>query len=190
MVEIPAKRRLGQLSDVEDLAAERQPTPVHENHASLVRSVYQTVWSEFCEWSKQDFANSINDLGMPPADANTRVKDAEDSDIVGELGQLNLQERELTTLTDPHTIILEAPFEPPPSYDSCNPVSNNHFTGDDASHMPFLPLADDPSFDWKGYCVNYKYFAWQTKFFDSNREFYVRYVNSLSFKLSSTRNGG
>ncbi|KAJ4485173.1 hypothetical protein C8R41DRAFT_442405 [Lentinula lateritia] len=168
MVEIPAKRRLGQLSDVEDLAAERQPTPVHENHASLVRSVYQTVWSEFCEWSKQDFANSINDLGMPPADANTRVKDAEDSDIVGELGQLNLQERELTTLTDPHTIILEAPFEPPPSYDSCNPVSNNHFTGDDASHMPFLPLADDPSFDWKGYCVNYKYFAWQTKFFDSN----------------------
>ncbi|KAJ3880839.1 hypothetical protein F5051DRAFT_322974 [Lentinula edodes] len=110
----------------------------------------------------------MNDLGTPPADANTRVKDAEDSDIVGELGQLNLQERELTTLTDPHTIILEAPFEPPPSYDSCNPVSNNHFTGDDASHMPFLPLADDPSFDWKGYCVNYKYFAWQTKFFDSN----------------------
>ncbi|GAV98858.1 SET domain-containing protein [Lentinula edodes] len=163
-----SKRRLGQLSDVEDLAAERQPTPVHENHASLVRSVYQTVWNEFCEWCKQDFANSMNDLGTPPVDANTRVKDAEDSDIVGELGQLNLQERELTTLTDPHTIILEAPFEPPPSYDSCNPVSNNHFTGDDASHMPFLPLADDPSFDWKGYCVNYKYFAWQTKFFDSN----------------------
>ncbi|KAJ4485830.1 hypothetical protein J3R30DRAFT_3282052 [Lentinula aciculospora] len=81
---------------------------------------------------------------------------------------MDLLEPTSSTLVDPHIIALEAPFEPTPSYDSCNPISNNHFTGDDSNHMPFLPLADDPSFDWKEHCENYRYFAWQTRFFDSD----------------------
>ncbi|KAJ3781963.1 SET domain-containing protein [Lentinula aff. detonsa] len=158
---IPAKRRLEQLSDV-DATDEHQP----EDHALLIRQVYRTVWKEFDGWSNQDFNHSIKAL----VTISAREID-EDDIIVGGFGQLELQDSksELTTsyaLADPHIVKLKAPFKPTPSYDSCTPVSDNHFTGDDSSDMPFIPLADDPSFDWKEYCEQYKSFAWQNELFD------------------------
>ncbi|KAE9398446.1 SET domain-containing protein [Gymnopus androsaceus JB14] len=70
-----------------------------------------------------------------------------------------------------HIVSLQAPFKPAPSFDSCTPISNNQFTGDDPNDMPFIPLADDPSFDWKTHCEKYKSFSWGPgRVFDSDCE--------------------
>ncbi|KIK70705.1 hypothetical protein GYMLUDRAFT_89715 [Collybiopsis luxurians FD-317 M1] len=161
---IPTKRTSDQLSDVEQDFRTPSRITREENVPSLVAAVYRKVWHEYDEWSKEDFASSMNSL---ISGAGTR--DEVEDDIFEELEQLSLQETASTdTMPRPKIISLETPLEPTPLFNSCTPISSNQFTGDDSNHMPFIPLADDPSFDWKGHCEKYKDFEWQTTVFDSD----------------------
>ncbi|KIY44821.1 SET domain-containing protein, partial [Fistulina hepatica ATCC 64428] len=51
-------------------------------------------------------------------------------------------------------------FEPLPPYDSCRSVIRNDFHGDDPEPMPFLPYADDPSFNIPEYVDVYARMRW------------------------------
>ncbi|KAF9074813.1 hypothetical protein BDP27DRAFT_1257959 [Rhodocollybia butyracea] len=167
---IPTKRTSGQLSDAERNDRRPRTNGNSLDHASLVDAVYQGVCEEFDEWSKHDFEHAIESLTKK----STRNDHGIDEDIMEALERLGLDSRtdidhsSIQTLPPPRIITLEIPFEPTPLYTNCTPVSSNQFTGDDSSYMPFLPFADDPSFDWKEYCKTYKYFAWQSNFFDPN----------------------
>ncbi|KAJ3821298.1 hypothetical protein F5880DRAFT_1486342 [Lentinula raphanica] len=110
-------------------------------------------------------------------------------------------------MNDPEIITLKAPFDPAPSYTSCTPISDNHHTGDDPHDLPFFPLADDPTFDWKEYGKQYKSYAWNSDLFDSDLHAVVtetahrlHHQHGLSYAeiddtselplpLTSTRNG-
>ncbi|KZT66622.1 SET domain-containing protein [Daedalea quercina L-15889] len=52
-------------------------------------------------------------------------------------------------------------FRPCPAYEGCTLVATNVLQGDDPNSMPFIPLADDPTFDAADHCLDYDEFAWQ-----------------------------
>ncbi|RPD53881.1 SET domain-containing protein [Lentinus tigrinus ALCF2SS1-6] len=53
---------------------------------------------------------------------------------------------------------LPAPY---PRYESCPPINNNILLGDDSNYLPFMPFADDPTFDYHDYLADHKGLAWQ-----------------------------
>lgn len=63
----------------------------------------------------------------------------------------------MTSLQVVHTELLE----PHKSYEYCTPISRNIFRGDDDDMMPFIPYADDPTFDHVDHTLCYGSFAWQ-----------------------------
>ncbi|PIL34576.1 transcription factor [Ganoderma sinense ZZ0214-1] len=63
------------------------------------------------------------------------------------------------------TVSLPTPY---PSYESCTPTSRNILHGDDPHAMPFLPFADDPSFNPTDYVLDHKRLAWQEGYRDTD----------------------
>ncbi|KAG1877921.1 hypothetical protein DFJ58DRAFT_648419 [Suillus subalutaceus] len=55
-------------------------------------------------------------------------------------------------------------LEPHKSYEYCTPISRNIFRGDDDDMMPFIPYADDPTFDHVDHTLCYGSFAWQVDY--------------------------
>ena len=58
------------------------------------------------------------------------------------------------------------PLPPYPTYEFCTPVSWNISHGDDPIHAPFIPLADDPSFDFEDWAFAHEDFRWQQAHLD------------------------
>lgn len=52
-------------------------------------------------------------------------------------------------------------LESHPTYDSCAPLARSVFKGDDDDRMPFLPYADDPTFDHVDHSRWYGALGWQ-----------------------------
>jgi len=52
------------------------------------------------------------------------------------------------------------PFPPYPSYNACTPISRSIMVGDDSDKLPFIPFADDPTYDYRLDIENHSYFAW------------------------------
>lgn len=159
---IPIKRPSSQLSDFAE--ASRQSRKLRtadaiEDYASLVGAVFHNVCNEFDKWSKKALA-----------EAKQRMTTEENLETLFEgTDSLTTDTQALTRL---HTISLQDHIEPVPSYESCTPMPNNQFVGDDPNYIPFIPLADDPAFDWKVHSEKYKGFSWQTNFFDSDRKLF------------------
>ena len=64
--------------------------------------------------------------------------------------------------------IIATPPTPYPSYESCTPTSRNILHGDDPPAMPFLPFADDSSFDPTDYVLDHSRLAWQEGYRDTD----------------------
>jgi len=74
------------------------------------------------------------------------------------------------------------PFPPYPSYDACAPLSRNIMVGDDPDRLPFIPFADDPTYDYELDIGNHSYFAWPnlTQDPDSNYLYKFRSLDANS----------
>ena len=55
-----------------------------------------------------------------------------------------------------------------PEYESCTPINHNILLGDDSNYLPFMPFADDPTFDYRDYMYDHKGLAWQEVYRDSD----------------------
>ncbi|KAG1905918.1 uncharacterized protein F5891DRAFT_942630 [Suillus fuscotomentosus] len=80
-------------------------------------------------------------------------------------------------------------FEPHKPYEYCTPISRNIFRGDDDDMMPFIPYADDPTFDHVDHTLCYGSFAWQDDDYDPDLEvisleaaYRLRTVHSLLYQ--------
>ncbi|KAI9060749.1 SET domain-containing protein [Trametes sanguinea] len=58
------------------------------------------------------------------------------------------------------------PPAPNAAFESCTPIDQNILHGDDSNYMPFIPLADDPTFDHEDHAMEYKRLAWQEPYRD------------------------
>jgi histone-lysine N-methyltransferase EZH2 len=152
-----------------------------EGIKALVSSVYQSVWREYSSWDRENCQKTLHDLSrrghretshtIPlqsgPRRLRRELKAAkavpaqyEESfevwdirvDATPELHMLHI------SATD---VVKAAKTSKSPSYESCTPVSRNIMVGDDSDYMPFIPNADDPTYDNSFDIAEHKYFAWQ-----------------------------
>ncbi|KAJ7914045.1 hypothetical protein B0H13DRAFT_1712227 [Mycena leptocephala] len=64
-------------------------------------------------------------------------------------------------------------FSALPAYEYCTPTVRNIFQGDDPHDMPFVPFADDPTFNHARYLEEYRSFSWRTSALDPDLEVLV-----------------
>jgi hypothetical protein len=156
-----------------------------EETISLVLSVYQTTWNEFYLWEQDYSRQTLHSLARmpPPSQCSTREQTGnrssnhEYSDTVTTGTDENTEPKSFTVLDYAHgdidspvesTLSVESinvvpQLEPCPPYEMCTPARRNIHVGDDFEEMPFLPFADDPSFDPSSLIDldEFKVFEWQ-----------------------------
>ncbi|KAJ7484132.1 hypothetical protein FB451DRAFT_1028361 [Mycena latifolia] len=68
---------------------------------------------------------------------------------------------------------LEVAFPPLPAHEHCTQIARNIFQGDDPHDLPFIPFADDPTFDQAKYLEEYEAFSWEEPTVDPDLEVVV-----------------
>jgi hypothetical protein len=149
---------------------------------ALVFGVYREVWDEFNKWKVENSEQQLLLLQKPlppPGAAEDALLEASDlrEGEPGEVEIIYLCESEDDTPLHPggstvlmcETVHLELPpdFAPHPRYESCTPAVQSiafrpgSSAEDELDILPFVPYADDPTFDVEGYLGMFKYFAWE-----------------------------
>ncbi|KAH9965541.1 hypothetical protein BGW80DRAFT_755784 [Lactifluus volemus] len=153
-----------------------------EQNRTLVFRVYKAVWDEFNKWKAEDCKQHLLSLQnpLPPpevAKATSRVASTLCSNESGDVEIVYLCDTNddipldvsVATVLLCKAVPLELPdkFRPHPRYESCTPsvqtialrvgsVAHNEF-----DEAPFVPYANDPTFDAKGYLGQFEQFAWE-----------------------------
>ncbi|KAH9932330.1 uncharacterized protein B0H18DRAFT_1208615 [Fomitopsis serialis] len=159
--------------------------------AAKIRSVFRQVWNEYYAWEavlaskalasihteqkkdqdRQSFFRMGEHLPLVSRDSNLHKSvDGSKTRETEAFTALEFGDQSATledTVVDVEVLSLKD-FEPCPSYEACTPIPANVLQGDDSSDMPFIPLADDPTFDATDHCLDYDNFAWQVTHVDSD----------------------
>ncbi|KAH9965543.1 hypothetical protein BGW80DRAFT_755949 [Lactifluus volemus] len=132
-----------------------------EQNRTLAFRVYKAVWDEFNKWKVEDCRQHLLSLQnpLPPpevAKATSRVASTVCSTSLVTSKSFTSATRTMTSRLTPH-----------PRYESCTPSvqtialrvgSVAHKEFDEA---PFVPYANDPTFDAKRYLGQFEQFAWE-----------------------------
>jgi hypothetical protein len=149
-----------------------------EETTALVRRVYKMVWQNFYTWEQDHCRRTLHSLARVPSLSriDTGIESSGSSSHYSSITATSISttsEDESFTVhdytQDPHkvstvsveTINVVPHFKGCPPYEMCTPVSRNVHVGDDFEDMPFLPLADDPTFDHLLHAADYPRFEWQ-----------------------------
>ncbi|KAH9025966.1 hypothetical protein EDB85DRAFT_1981141 [Lactarius pseudohatsudake] len=149
---------------------------------ALAFQVYKEVWDEFNKWKQENCKQQLLLLQKPlppPAAAEDALLEASNLRD-GEPGEVELiylcdSEDDIplhpggSTVLMCETVHLELPTDctPHPRYESCTPAVQSillrpgSVAGEELSILPFVPYADDPTFDAKGYLGMHTRFAWE-----------------------------
>ncbi|KAF8273078.1 hypothetical protein EI94DRAFT_1783169 [Lactarius quietus] len=163
------------------------PSDIPMNHdpdesRALTFRVYKEVWDEFSKWKSENCEQQLLLLQKPlppPAvveDALLEASNVHDGEP-GEVEIIYLCESDDDIPLNPggstvlmcETVHLELPpdFAPHPPYESCTPAAQSiafrpgSAAEDELDNLPFVPYADDPTFDAKAYLGVFKRFAWE-----------------------------
>ncbi|KAJ7758167.1 hypothetical protein DFH07DRAFT_818963 [Mycena maculata] len=148
------------------------------NVTSIVQAVFQKVHDEFRVW-KEDYASKIlSSLARPPSPNATPTRAAKpnppvplppDADALPFSTSTTLEsiqsydyESGIMEHIPAQVIRFEDLFLPLPAHEYCTPTNRNIFQGDDPSELPFIPFADDPTFDHAEYLKEYHKFSWHS----------------------------
>ncbi|KAH9047475.1 hypothetical protein EDB83DRAFT_1463014 [Lactarius deliciosus] len=148
---------------------------------ALAFQVYKEVWDEFNKWKQENCKQQLL-LLQKPLPPRTAAEDAllEASTLRdGEPGEVEIiylcdSEDDVplhpggSTVLMCETVHLEPPsdFAPHPRYESCTPAVQSillrpgSVAEEELTILPFVPYADDPTFDAKGYLGVHERFAW------------------------------
>ncbi|KAH7888330.1 SET domain-containing protein [Phlebopus sp. FC_14] len=163
-----------------------EDSPIHQldSAAELVQSVLSSVHAEFTSWNNAYCERALSTLAspspktqgsyrfLPDTSSKVCIPDPSSSKIVDDTPVPTCSLRALRTsysqdgcrLETPiylDTYDISTPLSPHPPYEFCAPVARNLFKGDDDDNMPFIPYADDPSFDQVDHTRCYDSFSWQ-----------------------------
>ncbi|KAF8152093.1 hypothetical protein K438DRAFT_1864497 [Mycena galopus ATCC 62051] len=156
---------------------------------SLVQKVFNEVHEEFRLWKRDYASRMLQAVARPPSPQTTLLEplNFENADLVSSeptekphsplstVKYMEIQDSELgTTQRVPMQVFnVVDPFPAVPAHEFCTPTSRNIFLGDDPSYMPFLPFADDPTFDQARYVSEHKGFEWRRPRVDPDLEVVV-----------------
>lgn len=155
-----------------------------EETTSRTRATFRAVWTEFYEWQQNHARETIRSLAGAAGSSQPAPSARASSPLGAEeakLGTLlDVTDTEAVTVWDYanstsirvsfETVEVTSTLQSTALYESCAPISRNIFHGDDPSDMPFMPYADDPTFDHSAYNEEYDAFAWQTRQMDPDCE--------------------
>ncbi|KAH9164585.1 hypothetical protein EDB89DRAFT_2077985 [Lactarius sanguifluus] len=149
---------------------------------ALAFQVYKEVWDEFNKWKQENCKQQLL-LLQKPLPPPTAAEDAllEASNLRdGEPGEVEIiylcdSEDDVplhpggSTVLMCETVHLEPPsdFTPHPRYESCTPAVQSILLRPSSAAeeaftiLPFVPYADDPTFDAKEYLEMHERFAWE-----------------------------
>ncbi|KDQ53748.1 hypothetical protein JAAARDRAFT_161438 [Jaapia argillacea MUCL 33604] len=145
--------------------------------SELIQAVLRQVWEEFYAWEQPASRTAINSLLRNPAkhtEGTTTPPPLDlDNEVLSAFSEWSLDSHpetlqfidypeadSITTHIPTYTIELPV-FQSHDAYEGSAPLSRNIHVGDDPDNMPFLPFADDPSFDFIDHQTAYKYLSWQ-----------------------------
>lgn len=139
--------------------------------AVRIHSVFQSTWNDFYTWEQRDAQQTLANLApefprfpVPPSKFSPPVAplalDAE-AELFTVLDYTSLDGTPEATTLPVEVVQVTPPFQPCAAYEMCTPVNRNFNVGDDSEYMPFVPLADDPAFNYIRHAEDYQYFEWQ-----------------------------
>ncbi|KAF9460279.1 hypothetical protein BDZ94DRAFT_1324210 [Collybia nuda] len=150
---------------------------------TLITNVYRATWTDFYTWEQDYCRRTLNSLSRnPPPNHSTEWRPRSEASrstlfdppvhvtqepITNNIETFTMVEYNIEN-GDPRTStlavetynILPGPAPCPP-YEMCTPASRNINVGDDSEYMPFIPLVDDPTFNYHTHVAEYRYFEWQ-----------------------------
>lgn len=144
-----------------------------KSKADLIRSVLETTWNEYNEWERKDCENAIMALASP----NPRLYDTTEQDATSRPSGQTLPDAaahgdtalevhhiegssSTVTLAPVKVISVQNHLPAASPYESSPLTTRNIFTGDDSNDLPFIPFADDKTFDHDSHALRHKRFAW------------------------------
>lgn len=143
----------------------------------LVQTVFAEVLAEFSGWKVEYCKHFIRSLSHVTQNPRVPIPDGDSTrlHIVGKAGGSPDGDKEITAAVTDYSedgtprstssislqVVHAELLEPHKSYEYCTPISRNIFRGDDDDMMPFIPFADDPTFDHVDHTLCYGSFAWQ-----------------------------
>jgi hypothetical protein len=153
----------------------------NENRA-LAFQVYEKVWNEFSKWKAEDCKQQLRLLQkpLPPPEVAEATRTMTSAFRTGEPGDVEtiylcdteddvpLDAGGATVLTC-NTTLLKFPynFEPHPRYEFCTTsvqsisIRVESVEYDEIGTAPFVPYADDPTFNARAYLGQFQQFAWE-----------------------------
>ncbi|KAI0350799.1 SET domain-containing protein [Trametes cingulata] len=151
------------------------------NPSEAVKYRFREVWKDYYSWEPEYCASRLSGLSVAqpsrPGDHSVAHEDADGgghpNPSGGTPGNPPTLQVYTTTAGAWHcsaielqtNLVIYAP-KAYPVYESCAPASQNILHGDDPNYMPFVPHADDPTFDHEDHVLEYKGLAWQESYRD------------------------
>ncbi|KAI0326496.1 SET domain-containing protein [Cubamyces sp. BRFM 1775] len=142
----------------------------------LVTQTFKEVWTEYYNWETVHSARVLGSLAAKkpeePEEVSSLVLEEDyplgpttGGDSFGRYQVVN-DEWDYNTTPNADLAVISSHILPHPPYECCTPITYNILHGDDSNFMPFVPLADDPTFDHREHAYEYKALAWQEAYRD------------------------
>ena len=185
------------LATPESVPSSDSDDEILSDNTTLAFLVYKEVWDEFNKWKEEDSKRQLRLLEQPlpaPHVVETikkmasafRTDESEPDDveiiyICDTEDDIPLDVGGATVLTClPVPLTLPPNFLPHPPYESCTPsVQSITPRENDSGSVPFVPYADDPTWDVEAYLHHFAKFDWE-KLVDPD---------GMSFQLDLTSRG-
>lgn len=153
----------------------------HNDVKKVVSDVFRSTWLDFSLQDFEDSQKSLLSLSQTyeapshrhtklPSELAQKTAVLPDGPLLESSSQVNDFDFYDVTLSIP--LHHEARFiKQYPAYECCTSTSRSVMVGDDPNYMPFLPFADDPTFNHQDLMDEYKFFSWQRPNQDPNCEY-------------------
>ena len=149
-----------------------------------VEAVCKDVWDEFTEWDRRDSERTLELLCTvsdtpkvidPFPQEKKYTEDVQPAHFTAKWkrrGELQWEYRdERKVITDKYGGLPSVEYKsstdvapratPFPPYESCTPITDNVWKGDDSDVMSFVPFSDEPAFDHEDCQADYLELDWQ-----------------------------
>ncbi|KAF8067480.1 SET domain-containing protein, partial [Lyophyllum atratum] len=141
--------------------------------ADLVKTVYQRTWDDFYVWEQDHCLRTLHSLArslpqeIPQTEQSISRLRSSSSDTDSEsftiMDYTHGGREPRTTTVSAKVVDITRHIESCAAYEACTPTNRNINVGDDSEYMPFIPLIDDPKFNFLLHAGDYKYFDWQVQ---------------------------
>ncbi|KAF8072164.1 hypothetical protein FPV67DRAFT_1447586 [Lyophyllum atratum] len=160
---------------------------VSTTSAYLVKTIYRITWEDFYVWEQDHCLRTLHSLarsfpqGIPQTEKSisrlrssvplpvfsSPLEDSQSSDTDDEsftiMDHTHGSRKPRITTVSAKVVDITRPIEPCAAYEACTPTNRNINVGDDSEYMPFIPLIDEPNFNFLLHAGDYKYFDWQVQ---------------------------